>query len=339
MLAGCAYLPKDSKPATPLAPPAMATTVASVPAETVSVATQWPQNFWWRSLDCRELDRIMHLALTSNPDLRATIDRVHQAWAMAAGARGRYLPSVGLRPWLASSTFGVWGFPGSSFFGPFGNNSFFFADIIPLFTSYHVDLWGEDRARVRAAVGEARAEESEVAVARLLLGATVARRYVRLAAAEEELRLARRREDLASELLSLSRVRGGQGVDSLFPVHTAEERLEQARQDVAGLERESQSLRNEIARLSGQGPDWGRTLVVSETSFPRRFPLPERTAFDLLGHRPDVAVARWSAQAAANQVKVAKTAFYPNLNLVAWLGFQTVPKTIDHHSTTKEGRR
>lgn len=323
-LAGCAYLPKDSKPAVPLSPPAMAATVASVPAETVSVAAEWPGNFWWCGLDCPELDRIMQLALTTNPDLRATLDRVHQAWAMAAGARSRYLPSAEVRPWLANSVFGVWGFPGSSFFGPFGANSFFFWDIIPLFTSYHVDLWGEDRARVRAAVGEARAAESEVAVARLLLGATVARRYVRLAAAEEELRLARRREGLAGELLSLSRVRGSRGVDSLFPLHTAEERLEEARQEVAGLERESRSLRNEIARLAGQGPDWGRSLVVSEASFPRRFPLPERIAFDLLGHRPDVAVARWRAQAAANQVKVAKTAFYPNLNLVAWLGFQTL---------------
>ncbi|WP_018291546.1 efflux transporter outer membrane subunit [Verrucomicrobium sp. 3C] len=323
-LAGCAYLPKDSKPAIPIAPPTIAATVASVAPEAVSVTAEWPQNFWWRGLECPELDQVMHLALTSNPDLRATLDRVHQAWAMAAGARSRYLPSGEVRPWLANSVFGVWGFPGSSFFGPFGANSFFFWDIIPLFTSYHVDLWGEDRARVRAAVGEARAEESEVAVARLLLGATVARRYVRLAAAEEELRLARRRESIAGELLSLSRVRGSRGVDSLFPVHTAEERLEAARQDVAGLARECQTVRNEIARLAGQGPDWGRALAVSEASFPRRFPLPERIPFDLLGHRPDVAVACWRAQAAANQLKVAKTAFFPNLNLVAWLGFQTL---------------
>ncbi|VVM07872.1 Outer membrane protein OprM [Methylacidimicrobium cyclopophantes] len=323
-LAGCAYLPKDSRPATPIAPPAMAATVSSVGPDAFSLSSEWPRNFWWRSLRCPELDRVLHLALTSNPDLRATRQRVHQAWAMAAGARSRYLPSVGVRPWLANSSMGVWGFPGSSFFGPFGTNSFFFADIIPLFGNYHVDLWGEDRARVRAAVGEARAEESEVAVTRLLLGATVARSYVRLAAAQEELLLARRRETVARELLSLSRVRGSHGVDSLFPVHTAEERLESARQDVAALERESQSLRNEIARLAGQGPDWGRTLVASEASFPRRFPLPERIAFDLLGHRPDVAVARWRAQAAAEQVKVAKTAFYPNLNLVAWLGFQTL---------------
>ncbi|MDD2676279.1 MAG: efflux transporter outer membrane subunit [Methylacidiphilaceae bacterium] len=323
-LTGCAYLPKDSKPAIPMAPPAMAATVASVAPEAVSITAEWPQNFWWRGLKCPELDQVLHLALTSNPDLRATLDRVHQAWAMAAGARSRYLPSSGVRPWLANSVFGVWGFPGSSFFGPFGGNSFLFWDIIPTFTNYHVDLWGEDRARVRAAIGEARAEESEVAVARLLLGATVARRYVRLVAAEEELRLARQRESIAGELLSLSQVRGSRGVDSLFPVHTAEERLETARQDVAGLERECQTLRHEIARLAGQGPDWGKALVISEASFPRRFPLPERIAFDLLGHRPDVAVACWRAQAAANQLKIAKTEFYPNLNLVAWFGFQTL---------------
>ncbi|CAB4243897.1 protein of unknown function [Methylacidimicrobium sp. AP8] len=151
--AGCAYLPKDSRPATPIDPPAMAKTVASVAPEAVSVADGWPRNFWWRKLECSELDRIMQLALTSNPDLRAALDRVHQAWVMAAGERSRYLPSAQVRPWLANSIFGVWGFPGSSFFGPFGENSFFFWDILPMFTSYHVDLWGEDRARIRAAAG------------------------------------------------------------------------------------------------------------------------------------------------------------------------------------------
>ncbi|MFA4913761.1 MAG: TolC family protein, partial [Burkholderiaceae bacterium] len=44
----------------------------------------------------------------------------------------------------------------------------------------------------------------------------------------------------------------------------------------------------------------------------------------LVGRRPDVVAARWRAQAAAQDIDVAKALFYPNVNLTAFIGFQAI---------------
>jgi NodT family efflux transporter outer membrane factor (OMF) lipoprotein len=43
-----------------------------------------------------------------------------------------------------------------------------------------------------------------------------------------------------------------------------------------------------------------------------------------VGRRPDVAAARWRAEAAASRIKEAKASFYPNVNLAGFVGFQSL---------------
>ena len=47
-----------------------------------------------------------------------------------------------------------------------------------------------------------------------------------------------------------------------------------------------------------------------------------------MGRRPDVAAARARVEAAAQREHVAKTAFYPNLDLVANIGLQALPSNL-----------
>ena len=43
-----------------------------------------------------------------------------------------------------------------------------------------------------------------------------------------------------------------------------------------------------------------------------------------MGRRPDVTAARWRAEAATQQVKEARAAFYPDINLAAFIGAQAL---------------
>ena len=44
----------------------------------------------------------------------------------------------------------------------------------------------------------------------------------------------------------------------------------------------------------------------------------------MLGIRPDIVAARWRVEAASNDVRNAKTQFYPNINLVGFAGFSSI---------------
>src|SRR5262249_51787023 len=51
---------------------------------------------------------------------------------------------------------------------------------------------------------------------------------------------------------------------------------------------------------------------------------PERLAADLIGRRPDIVAARLRTEAAAQRIGQARGAFYPNVNLAAFVGMQSL---------------
>ena len=52
--------------------------------------------------------------------------------------------------------------------------------------------------------------------------------------------------------------------------------------------------------------------------------LPSALPVDLLGRRPDVTASRWRVEAAARGVAASEAAFYPNVNLIAFVGLQSL---------------
>jgi NodT family efflux transporter outer membrane factor (OMF) lipoprotein len=82
--------------------------------------------------------------------------------------------------------------------------------------------------------------------------------------------------------------------------------------------------RNQLAALLGAGPDRGLAIAPPKTAALRPLGLPPNLAADLLGRRPDVTAARWRAEAAASRIKEARASFYPNVNLSAYVGQQSL---------------
>jgi NodT family efflux transporter outer membrane factor (OMF) lipoprotein len=52
--------------------------------------------------------------------------------------------------------------------------------------------------------------------------------------------------------------------------------------------------------------------------------LPDALPLNLVGRRPDIVAARWQVEAAQGDIAIAKTAFYPNVNLMAFAGFNSL---------------
>ncbi|MEW5683348.1 MAG: efflux transporter outer membrane subunit, partial [Pseudomonadota bacterium] len=98
----------------------------------------------------------------------------------------------------------------------------------------------------------------------------------------------------------------------------------QARQDLAALDENLAIARNRIAALVGAGPDRGLALTAPRAEAVAGFGLPTHLAADLVGRRPDLQSARLRAEAAARRIDVAKAGFYPNVNLAALVGVQSL---------------
>jgi NodT family efflux transporter outer membrane factor (OMF) lipoprotein len=190
--------------------------------------------------------------------------------------------------------------------------------------SYDLDLWGGKRAALRAAVGQARAAEVDSQAARLTLSAAVAEAYGDLAQGHADLDAAREALRIRQETLKLIDSRLASRLENRGALLRAQSGVATATAQVAAIDESVTLTRDRIAALLGEGPDRGLKIQRPEAASLRAFGLPADVRVALVGRRPDLTAARLRAEAAGQKIKAAKADFYPNIQLSAYFGLQSL---------------
>jgi NodT family efflux transporter outer membrane factor (OMF) lipoprotein len=314
--AACATIPDLG----PVAPPKAAETYATDQSFRTGPAAEWPADDWWTVYGDPQLDTLIDEALAGSPDLVQAEARVRTAEAFAQQAGAALLPQLGAQGSLGAvkQSYNM-GVPRE--IAPQGWNDFgSFAGAL----DWQLDFFGRNRALLAAATSNAEAARADSAAARLALSTAVASAYGDLAklhadhdAASEAVRVRTESEALISK-------RAAQGLET-------EAALERARSGRAAAEARLEAVdeaialtRNGVAALLGQGPDRGLSIDRPRPGAIRALGLPENLEADLVGRRPDIVAARLTAEAAAQRIKAAKADFYPNVNLSAVIGEQSL---------------
>ena len=318
LLSGCAWLPEDSKRAELLQLSPQTQTLAS-DSHAEKIIRSWAKPQWWREFHNTELNRLIETALKDSPSLHAATARLTQAEAVADFQEAEMLPSLN-----ANAEFHQRRFSETDFYGPTGGKTLTGAYIDPAVFRYHLDLWGKDKAKLESAIGKEQAQVSELAVTQLLLSTAIARSYVELCAVEEDIELTEKLTEKAQEKLQLVTLRWKQGLSNQDPIHENEQKLETLNQQKTRVRTQSQLLRNRLATLAGKQVDWAKSIHATETHVTAYLPPPEFLSIGLLAHRPDVVAALWRVESAAQLINVAKTEFYPDVNLVGFAGLRSL---------------
>jgi NodT family efflux transporter outer membrane factor (OMF) lipoprotein len=314
-LTACAGLPAESPPAQARGADAYAT------AQTFSAApAAWPADRWWEAYGDAELTALIDEALTGSPRLAQAEARVRRAEAIAQQAGARERPSVALNASAqeAKQSYNN-GIPAA--FVPHGFNDY---GRVTLDFSWELDFWGKTRAAVAAAASEARAAQADAAEARLVLATSIAAAYADLARLAAERGVAERAITVQQESERLVAQRVANGLDTRGELRQAQAEPLAARAELSALDEQIALTRNRIAALLGAGPDRGLSIALPKPAALKAFGLPANLSADLLGRRPDLVAARWRAEAGASRVSEARAAFYPNVNLAAFVGLQAL---------------
>jgi NodT family efflux transporter outer membrane factor (OMF) lipoprotein len=294
---------------------------ASAFASTLSLAgsdASWPGWGWWKQYGDPQLSQLMVEALEGSPDLAAAAARLRAAegFAQKAGAAlkptidafaevelSRQSQSNGVPPALVP---GGWNDRGS----------------VGLSFSLDLDLWGKNRAALRAADADTDAARLEVEEARLAITTGIAATYAELAALHAQRDSLERALEIRIQTAKLVAQRVESGLDTQAELKQATARVPQARADIEATDEAIALTRNAIAALVGAGPDRALSIGRPAVGTLKTQALPANASIDLVGRRPDVQAARARVEAAAQRIKEAKAAFYPNINLTALIGFQ-----------------
>ena len=314
-LSACASLPGKGPTVSPKAADHYATQQSFAAPESA-----WPDQDWWKAYGDAQLNQLIDEALAGSPNMAAAQARVDRALASVSQERAGLAPSLEGRASVGESKQSYHnGIP--ALFVPKGYND---VGSFSLNLSYDFDFWGKTRSAIAAATSESKASQADAAAARLTLSTAVAAAYADLSRLYAERDVAERSVQSRLETLDLVRRRVTNGLDTQGELKQAEAGAPAARAELAAIDEQITDTRNELAALVGAGPDRGASIARPAKAQIKAFGLPSSLAANLIGRRPDVVAARWRAEAAAKRIGQAKAQFYPDVNLVAFVGYQSL---------------
>jgi NodT family efflux transporter outer membrane factor (OMF) lipoprotein len=314
LLGGCASFAGIEPHATPREPASLAASRSLAGAE----RAEWPREDWWQRFGDPQLDRLIEEGLAGAPALRLARARVERALALAQASGAARAPQVD-----ASGNMTRQRYSQNGVFPPPIAGASYTQTQLALSFGYDLDFWGRNRALYESALDAARAAEADAFASRVLLSTEIARVYIQLARGFEQLELAKTALGEREALQRLTQQRVSAGLDSRVELKQVETSIPVARQRLAQLEEEIAVDRAQLAALAGQGPDRGLELGPPAVQA-AAVGLPSVVPADLLGRRPDVLAQRWRVESARRAIDASKAEFYPDVNLAALVGVQTV---------------
>ena len=261
----------------------------------------------------------MNEAIQGSPFLTTAEARLRAAQAQAVAARGARLPSVALDAEATRQRY-----PEHYLYPPPFAGSYVTDGRAALDFSYDLDFWGKNRALQAAARSGEQAAQADKAAARLALAVAVVQAYIQLDLQYAFLDVTQEQLKQQQAILDLTQQRVAAGLENTARVKQSEGQLALIRAALAFVDGNIELAHNQIADLVGAGPDRGRGLTRPRLVPPDRIALPSVLPADLLGRRPDVASARAQVESASYGVKAAEAQFYPNVDLTAFAGFQSL---------------
>ena len=280
--------------------------------------TQWPKNEWWKEFHDPELNALIAKALADAPDMQIAHQRIALAEAqakMAVAAGGPQIDFSADAERQKMSAEGLMGpfaetDPAAGTTGPWYTNGTF-----GLTAGWDLDLWGKNRSQVEARIGKVNAQKAEMEQTRQLLASSVARLYWEWQTQAEIGHVLTDIKQEQESIIAVDRELYQHGITSSVEGVVTDINASKTQEQRAEVSGKMKAIEARLQAL---------TNTTSVKLTPHPLPkidasLPPTLGYDLLARRPDLQEAHWYIEASMNDVDAAKAAFYPDVNLMAFL--------------------
>lgn len=272
---------------------------------------------WWTIFNDATLNKLEEEALSANQDLKAAAARVRESRAGLDAARSAWFPSLdaGFGPTRERVSPASQGLPQNAYVPPV---TLWRAQTT---VSYEAPLFGRVSDNVVASRADSQQSEALFRSVQLALQADVASNYFSLRELDTEQDLYRRTVALREEGLKLVKHRYDAGEVSELDLQQATNSLATARAEAAGVARQRAASEHALAVLLGKPP--AEFSFAQQPLEPVLARVPAGLPSALLERRPDIAAAERAMAAANARVGLAKSAFFPQLNITGAFGYES----------------
>ncbi len=297
LLSGCVSMQDLPDPARPVAW-----------ESTASTASTNELSAWWTTFNDPTLTGLVETALTNSPRQRIAAARIEEARGIRRTAKSTLFPTLGISGDAGREREGYYETTGSFHDAGFD-------------ASYELDLFGNNRNRVKAADAQIRALEAEFQHAGITLAGEVVRTTIDFRAAEKQRAIAEKNLAAQEATLKLIQQQRDLGETPQLDVERSESLVNTTRASIPEYRRRSENARLQLAVLTGQLPQDLQPLCADCSTVPGADIAPLMLApADVMANRPDIRRAAALLEANTALVKVSVAELYPAVSLSGFYG-------------------
>ncbi len=271
------------------------------------------------------LVHLIDFALNNNRDMKIALQKVEESRAGVMFSKGQFFPMVNA---FGSAGVGQLGNYSAAWAGNAGGEYATGAPLkrnmkdynLGIQSAWEIDLWGRLRNSKKAAVARYLSSVEGKNLVTTNLITEIADSYYDLLALDNRLKIIEQTIQLQENALAIVQAQKEAGVANELAVKQFKAQLLNSQ----GLEREDQmeitGMENKINFLEGRYP---QPVSRDTSAFTDSIPYIIHTGVpsELLEHRPDVREAEYDLEASKADLKAAKAAFFPSLNITGTYGF------------------
>ncbi|MFV7281804.1 multidrug resistance outer membrane protein MdtQ [Citrobacter cronae] len=315
LIAGCAPMHDDRQSLSQQTP--AANVDSALPA---ALKNGWPDSQWWKAYHDPQLNALIDSTLRNSPDMQVAEQRIQLAEAQAKAVEAQDGPEIDFSADVERQRMSAEGLmgpfaitdPAAGTTGPWYTNGTF-----GLTAGWNLDLWGKNRAEVTARIGAVKAREAEREQTRQLLASGVSRLYWEWQTQAALKSVLTQIKNEQQNVITVDRQLYQNGITS--SVEGVETDIDSSKTDQQ-LNDVNGKMKVIEARLSALTNSQSTVLKLHTSKLPTvESQLPSQLGYSLLARRPDLQAAHWYIESSLSSIDAAKAAFYPDVNLMAFL--------------------
>lgn len=301
---------------------------------------------WWLIFNDPQLSEFIEITLCRNPTVEIAYANILKAIYISQQVRAALLPNIIWGGDVSRQKFSETGLipfntnPGPGF-TPFaappnsGIPVYFTQYETELIGTFDFDIWQKNRNHWIAALDQVQARIADEAFIRLQMAINVARVYFKLQVDYKRQKIVQALVENRKELLSYIERRIKANLDNALSINYSLANLVSSEEALLRIQADIVANENQLrAFLAGDFDELICNTAILESALPK-VALPCDLPLHLIARRPDIISNLWLIESEDREIEVAKAEFYPDFNITALLGLQTIhlPKLFEGKSS------
>ncbi len=275
------------------------------------------------------LNSLINTSLQKNFDIQSALQRVQQYRAEVLLNKGIRLPDLSFNGSIGQRQFGKYTMDGvgnydTNFSQNIAENQKMSNPLpdyyLGLQSQWEIDIWGKLKNKKKAAMARFLASENGKNLVITTVIAEVANLYYEILALDTEKQIVEDNIKLQEEALEIVIIQKQVGRANELGIEIMQGRLLSSKAKLIEVDQRIVIAQNQLNFLLGRYPE---SIAIKSNILKQPLPLKisEGIPSEMLAKRPDIKQAELELMATKSDVKSAKAAFYPSLNINASMGF------------------